>query len=200
MSTLRSVAILFADRNSIYKTLPGCDVYDIDRDARTFPGGMPVVAYPPCRTWGKLACRAKAPLDEHGLALWAIETTRRNGGVVEHPATSRLWCESGIPWLGERDKWGGYAFPLLQWWFGHLAEKATRVYVVGVEPKDLPRFQLRIGEPSHVVSSGYSHGGSRGHGHRSDKPEVNKRERSATPPAFAEWLVEVARRCHVTAP
>lgn len=34
-----TVAILFARADSVYKTLPGCDVYDIERDALTFPGG-----------------------------------------------------------------------------------------------------------------------------------------------------------------
>ena len=48
------VAVLFARADSVYKTLPGCDVYDIDRDALTFPGGNQVVAHPPCRAWGQL--------------------------------------------------------------------------------------------------------------------------------------------------
>ena len=46
---MTQVAVLFARADSIYKTLPGCDVYDIKRDARTWPGGCPVVAHPPCR-------------------------------------------------------------------------------------------------------------------------------------------------------
>lgn len=48
------VAVLFARQDSTYKALSGVDVYDIDRDARTFQGGMPVVAHPPCRAWGRL--------------------------------------------------------------------------------------------------------------------------------------------------
>lgn len=31
---LRRVAVLYARRNSIYKQMPGCDVWDEDRDAR----------------------------------------------------------------------------------------------------------------------------------------------------------------------
>ncbi|WP_255347922.1 hypothetical protein [Xanthomonas sp. NCPPB 1128] len=38
------VAVLFARADSVYKTLPGCDVYDMERDARTFAGGMQVAA------------------------------------------------------------------------------------------------------------------------------------------------------------
>jgi len=37
----RQVAVLFARSDSNYKAIPGCDVYDIERDARTFGGGCP---------------------------------------------------------------------------------------------------------------------------------------------------------------
>jgi hypothetical protein len=33
------VAVLFARANSNYKRLPGVEVYDLARDARTFQGG-----------------------------------------------------------------------------------------------------------------------------------------------------------------
>lgn len=36
---MKSVAVLFARADSIYKTMPQCDVYDIERDARTTRGG-----------------------------------------------------------------------------------------------------------------------------------------------------------------
>lgn len=38
---MKPIAILFARADSIYKTLPGCDVWDIQRDARRWPGGGP---------------------------------------------------------------------------------------------------------------------------------------------------------------
>jgi hypothetical protein len=31
-------------------------------------------------------------------------------------------------------------------------------------------------------------------------PEVSKAEREHTPPKFAQWLVDLARRCNVTQP
>jgi hypothetical protein len=52
--TLRTVAVLFARADSVYKTMPGTDVYDAERDARTWPGGAPVVAHPPCKRWSSL--------------------------------------------------------------------------------------------------------------------------------------------------
>lgn len=33
---MQQVAVLFARTDSVYKGLPGCDVYDIERDARTY--------------------------------------------------------------------------------------------------------------------------------------------------------------------
>jgi hypothetical protein len=35
------VAVLFARADSVYKALDGCDVWDIERDARRWPGGSP---------------------------------------------------------------------------------------------------------------------------------------------------------------
>lgn len=46
---LARVAVLFAREDSVYKTLPECEVYDMARDARTYDGPWPVVAHPPCR-------------------------------------------------------------------------------------------------------------------------------------------------------
>ena len=65
---MEPVAVLFARADSIYKSMPGCDVYDIERDARTWPGGAPVVAHPPCRSWGKFAHMAKPRPGERELA------------------------------------------------------------------------------------------------------------------------------------
>ena len=47
---MSNVAILFARQDSNYKAMAGTDVFDIDRDARNFEGGMPVVAHPPRAT------------------------------------------------------------------------------------------------------------------------------------------------------
>ncbi len=51
---LDTVAVLFARADSHYKALQGVEVYDMERDARTYDGPWPVVAHPPCRAWGRL--------------------------------------------------------------------------------------------------------------------------------------------------
>lgn len=178
------VAVLFARGDSVYKSIPGCDVWDIDRDARKWPGGAPVVAHPPCRAWGRLRWFAKPRPDEKELALFAVEQVRRFGGVLEHPAGSTLWAAAGLPSVGERDAYGGWTLPIHQHWFGHRAEKKTILYIVGVEPKRVPGIHLRIDEPTHVIQSRK----------RDSRPHVSKAERERTPPMLADWLVELARR------
>ena len=101
------VAVLFARQDSIYKRIAGCDVYDMDRDARTYDGPLPVVAHPPCRAWGRLRRFANPRPDERNIARLAVALVREFGGVLEHPAGSLLWPSQRLPLPGQRDSWGG---------------------------------------------------------------------------------------------
>lgn len=168
-----TVAVLFAREDSHYKTMAGCDVWDIVRDARKWPGGAPVVAHPPCRAWGRLRKFAKPRPDEKALALWAVDQVRKWGGVLEHPITSTLWETVGCLGYGIRDQHGGALFAVAQSSFGHRAEKLTGIYMVGGE---LPAVPL----PGVAVTT---------------VERMCRREREATPPEFARWLVELARGC-----
>lgn len=189
---MKTVAVLFARADSVYKTLPGCDVWDIDRDARKWPGGAPVVAHPPCRAWGQLSHMANPRSDEKELARWAVRQVRRWGGALEHPAKSKPWPDQGLPGPGERDEYGGWTLPIHQHWWGHRAEKKTKLYIVGCEPGDAPAPPLVLGEaPAVCGTSGRRSDGSR----NTDRPEISKAEREHTPPDLARWLVELARRC-----
>lgn len=183
------VAVLFARQDSTYKTLPDVDVFDIDRDARTFQGGMPVVAHPPCRAWGRLRAFANPRPDEMNLARLAVALVREFGGVLEHPAGSTLWPAQMLPLPGgARDQYGGWTFAAPQMWWGHKAEKATWFYIVGVAPAEMPPVPLVLGDATHVVQSRK----------RQDyRPHITKAEREHTPPPLAVWLVEVARRCRI---
>ncbi len=182
------MAVLFARADSVYKTLSGCDVWDIERDARRWPGGAPVVAHPPCRSWGRLRTFAKPRPGEKELALWAVEQVRCWGGVLEHPAASQLWPACGLPEPGRFDSAGGWTLPIHQHWFGHRAEKATLLYIVGVAPRDVPEMPMRIDEPTHVVQS---------RKRQNYRPHITKAEREHTPLVLAQWLVELARRTRV---
>ena len=188
----KNVAVLFARADSVYKTLPDCDVYDIDRDARKWPGGTPCIAHPPCRLWATLAHMAtRARPDEKELAFIAVQFIRANGGVLEHPIKSKLWKAAGLPGIGERDEWGGFTLQISQWCWGHKADKPTRLYVCGCKRSDVPPMPFRQGPATHVVNTG--HGVRKGS--PAFRPHCTKREREATPPPLAQWLVELAKRC-----
>lgn len=189
---MKTVAVLFARADSIYKTLPGCDVWDAERDARKWRGGAPVVAHPPCRAWGRLRHMANPRPDEKSLALFAVEQVRAFGGVLEHPAHSTLWPTAELPSIGEVDEWGGWTLPIHQYWFGHRAQKSTWLYIVGCDYRSCPAMPLVLGKAEFVVSTS----GRRKDGTRAGRSrEITKPEREHTPLALAEWLVELARRC-----
>jgi len=180
------ISVLFAREDSVYKTMPDLDVWDKQRDARNFTGNNPVVAHPPCRAWGRLRKFANPEKGERALSILAIRLIRKNGGVLEHPKSSTLWKKAGLPAPGKRDCFGGFTLGVNQHWWGHKAEKATLLYICGVEPKDLPPIPLNFIPPSHVVQS------------QSDstlKPHISKAEREHTPIDFAKWLVDLASRC-----
>lgn len=180
--------VLFARQDSDYKRLD-CDVFDIDRDARNYTGSLPVVAHPPCRAWGRLRQFAKPRPDEKGLALFAVDVVRRVGGVLEHPAYSSLWAAAGLPRPGcKPDEFGGWTLPVVQFWFGHRAMKATWLYIVGASPADVPVIPLVLGDAPRVIAQSYKRKSPR-------RMEVTDREREATPPDFAKWLLALAKCC-----
>lgn len=185
-AAIKNVAILFARGDSNYKSLKGVDVWDAERNARNWTGGCPVVAHPPCRAWGRLRQFAKPRQGERLLATWAVRQVRMWGGVLEHPVGSRLWKKAGLPEPGQLDRYGGWTLPIHQHWWGHRAEKATLLYIVGCGPADIPDLPLRLGEPTHVVQSRKRHG---------YRPHITKAEREHTPLPLAVWLVALASRC-----
>lgn len=176
------VAVLCVARNSIYKQIEGLDVYDIDRDARTFPGGMPIVGHPPCRAWSAYCRHQAKPLPgEKELAPMVVELLRKTGGVLEHPAHSRLWDELDLPKPGEPQRGGLWSMAVKQSWWGDSRTKATWLLFCGVSPRDI-EVPLRLHNPE---------------GDRRRWQVMSKHQRAATCPAFAEWLIEVARASSV---
>jgi hypothetical protein len=181
---MRPVSILFARKDSIYKTLPGCDVWDEERDARKWPGGTPVVAHPPCAQWGILRSFSRNVPDIKALAPLAVTLVQMYGGVLEHPERSTLWKHCGLPAPGSSDSKGRYTLSVPQWWWGHKAMKWTWLYVVAVNPASIPSYPFTLGEPQYTCGSSTLRG---------LRPEVPRAEREHTPPAFAQFLVEIAR-------
>lgn len=185
------IAVLFARRDSIYKSMPGCDVWDIDRDARLWPGGCPIVAHPPCRAWGALKAFAKPRPDEKDLARWAVAQVRQHGGVMEHPRYSSLWRDQGMSLGRDSDAWGGFTISVDQHWWAHKCAKPTWLYVVGVARRNLPRVEIPFTQPTHCIDDGARF---KGIDMALRMKPLPKSEREKTPPLFADWLCEIARR------
>jgi hypothetical protein len=197
------VAALYIDPRGPYPRLLGADAcWDEQRDARLYEGPWPVVAHPPCRNWGSL--RHLATADDSDCGPRAVAQVRRWGGVLEHPARSTLFAHCGIPKPGELpDAFGGRTIEVCQIDWGHVARKRTWLYIVG--PAEIgPTPPAR--EPTHWCS------GFRSSTHASPKryktngcavpPGIkvcSAQQRRRTPVAFAEWLIDIARRARPSA-
>ena len=178
------ISVLFAARESIYKTIPGLDVWDIDRNALNWPGGNRGIFHPPCRLWSKwLRHLSTAPREERNLALWSVDQVRKEGGILEHPACSLLWTEARLPKPGTGDTYG-FSIALYQQWFGHKAQKATWLYICDI--KSLPEIPFVLGDPA--VRGPWGHEVK----HRNVE-RLSKAERHGTPLKFALWLVDAVQ-------
>lgn len=178
--TLRTVAALCVASNSIYKTMPGVDAYDKARDVRAFPGGMPVVAHPPCRAWSAYTShQAKPEPGEAELGLLCADWLREWGGVLEHPAHSRLFEAARLPGPGKR---AGELFtvPVLQAWWGYPMRKETWLCFSRV---DIMQLDFPYSE----------HDSRAGIGDRRRQQVMSKNQRAATVEPMARWLVAAAR-------
>jgi hypothetical protein len=177
------ISVLFAARDSVYKKIPGLDVWDEDRDALNWPGGNPGIFHPPCRLFCRLRHLSTAPESEKELAYWSVSKVRQWGGVLEHPAHSRLWDEALLPSPGHADNYG-FSYDLDQYWFGHSGKKRTWLYICGLDPEHVPVHAIRLaGNYEDLFASA---------GRKYVPGSRHSGIRSATPLAFAQWLVEVA--------
>jgi hypothetical protein len=122
---------------------------------------------------------------------------REFGGVLEHPESSQLWPDQGLPGPGQRDEFGGWTLPVHQFWFGHRAQKKTLLYVVGCEPKEIPPMPLVLGMSDCVIrlDKRRADGTHIRKGDRDWKQPLGPAEREHTPPEMAKWLVALAAKC-----
>lgn len=187
------VAALFVESEGAYWNLPGVDLWDERRDARMYEGPHPVVAHPPCARWCQLAAvneaRYGTPVGHDGgcfaAALMAVEAY---GGVLEHPAYTLAWHAFDLPrprrgsWQGDAER--GWVTEVSQSAYGCAARKRTWLYYVGPKPPELD-WSDPAGEA--VIGGGINSGECVG------RRKIEKREASATPPAFRDLLLSLAR-------
>jgi hypothetical protein len=194
------IAALYVDPDGCYAGLPDVELWDEARDARRYAGPHPVVAHPPCQRWCKMAPVNQARYgqaigDDGGCFGAALAAVRRWGGVLEHPAYSIAWLAHGLPWPPEagcwqRDLTGGWCCYVEQRNYGHRARKPTWLYAVGTPLPELkwqkaacPHAWISADRPRSVLNA-------MGIG------QLGKREARATPPAFRDVLLSMARTVH----
>lgn len=187
------IAALFVQKGGCYFGLPDVEPWDEARDARLYAGPWPVVAHPPCSRWCQLAHVVQARYghrvgDDGGCFASALSSVRAWGGVLEHPARSLAWPRHGLrkpPSMGwSRDLFeNAWVCEVSQRAYGHRARKLTWLYFVGESP---PALDWSRPAPAAQVSFMQNHGNS-------PLPRLSKKSASATPPAFRDALLSIAR-------
>lgn len=186
-----TVAALYVERDGVYAGLPGVEVWDESRDARTYAGPWPVVAHPPCPAWSRMAgfrmfVWGLEPGKDGGCFEAALESVRRWGGVLEHPAFSKAWDAFGLPKPVTHHGWtgglcGGFSAYVEQGRYGQELLKRTWLYCYGIEPGQLAwGYTPNSGECGKWSAAWNRGGGSNG-------------RRSHTPEAFRDVLLDMAR-------
>jgi hypothetical protein len=198
------IAALFVHAGGVYCGLPDVDPWDEKRDARLYAGPWPVIAHPPCSRWCRLAGFVEARWgykrgEDDGCFASALESVRRYGGVLEHPAYSDAWPAYDLPVPMRGGGWqrgfcGGWAAHVEQNRYGHPAKKATWLYAFGIDPPDMRWGFVHDQKTTALVSWCGNH-------IRSDerRPRVGKIRAAATPIAFRDALVSIARSAKVPA-
>lgn len=203
------VAALFVAKNGCYFGLPDVDPWDEERDARLYRGSWPVVAHPPCQRWGRYwsgGPSAKDRLlkgDDRGCFAAALFAARSWGGVIEHPEASWAWEWFGLAkppkkgqWLSA-DNFDGYTCCVEQGHYGHRARKATWLYVC--KPVDLPNLIWGPCSGKDSLDESFRSNEERRVARASGvrpKKRLSAYENLATPPAFRDILLNLARSCN----
>jgi hypothetical protein len=184
------IAALYVETGGVYFGLEDVDPWDEERDARLYAGPWPVVAHPPCNRWSLMAqCRGMRDGEDDGCFEAALDAVRTFGGVLEHPAHSLAWERFGLPIPCN----GGWSLSLIdlgcttevdQRHYGMRCRKPTWLYYVGPEPYDF------IWNPSDRGERVFSPTSKRG---EYANTHNNHSQRSRTPPAFRDVLLDMAR-------
>ena len=196
------IAALFVHRGGVYWDLPDVDPWDESRDARLYAGPWPVVAHPPCSRWCRLAGLVEARWghkrgEDGGCFASALASVRRWGGVLEHPAYSDAWATFSLPIPSRSGGWqrgfcGGWSCHVEQSRYGHPAKKATWLYAYGT---DLPT--LSWGSDPDTKSTALVSWCGNHVSTGETRPRVGKSAASATPLAFRDVLLGIARSVRV---
>lgn len=186
------IAALYVQPNGVYSNLDGVDPWPESRDARLYAGPWPVVAHPSCSVWCQLAHINQKRYghrvgDDLGCFAKALCAVQDWGGVLEHPAFSYAWPAHCMQ-RPQRGSWqrtidGAWVTEVSQSAYGHAARKRTWLYAVCPSP---PALDWSEPAPRAQVSFCKNHGNSA-------LPRMSKKAAAATPLAFRDLLICIAR-------
>lgn len=186
-----TVAALFVEAGGVYYGLPNVDPWDHVRDARLYNGPHPVVAHPPCNRWCQMAFLNQRIYgyrvgEDGGCFAAALAAVRRFGGVLEHPAHSYAWATFDLP-EPMTDGWqrafcGGWVARVDQGMYGHRGRKSTWLYASVDDPPAL-RWERAPSGAGWWLNGRTRLGADR----------LRDKAARATPPAFRDVLLEIAR-------
>jgi hypothetical protein len=199
------IAALYVQSGGCYFNLPDVDPWDQARDARSYEGPWPVVAHPPCERWGRYWAGSPATHgryrlgDDGGCFAAALASVRAWRGVLEHPEGSHAWRAFSIPAPPRAGGWvpgrlaGEWTCCVAQGRYGHQAQKRT--WLLCVNGRDTPPPDLIWGPTGQTLPPVL--GETPAQRARRIKTGVcqnlSKRQRAATPPAFRDLLLSLAR-------
>lgn len=208
-----TVAALFVAEGGAYYGLEDVDPWPESRDARKYAGPWPVVAHPPCERWGRYwsggpsAKVRRTKGDDGGTFAAALDALKRWGGVLEHPEASHAFAHFDLlrprlprAWSmaathGKRTIW---TCQVEQGHYGHRARKKTWLLATSNRYGDgLPELIWgpstgeRLDEGFHSAAERRA---ARAAGIK-PRPRLSTRENLATPPAFRDVLLNIARSC-----
>ena len=204
------IAALYVESDGAYFGLPGVDPWDETRDARKYQGPHPVVAHPPCQRWGrfwggnpKQWPRLKLG-DDQGCFAAALAAVRQFGGVLEHPEASHAWAANGLNKPPKSGGWisadfqGGWTCCVEQGHYGHLSRKATWLYAVVADPRNLPTLAWGKAENCIRVAGAGFHSKAERDAARTagthKQQQLPTKLRNATPVQFRDLLLDIAQR------
>ena len=199
----RIIAALYVESRGVYAGLPDVDLWDRDRDARTYAGPWPVVAHPPGARWGR--SWGGHPTQQPRLVLGDDVGMLRRGPGRDAPARRCLGAPRGQPCVdrpsdssrhhrepeGGRDGLAGGVDVLRgKGHYGHRSRKTTGWYAVGgaLPGSGVGRAQrpVRSRRGDHSAADRW----------RAIKMEacqrLSHRERNATPELFRDLLIAMA--------
>jgi hypothetical protein len=139
--------------------------------------------------------------DDAGCFASALASVQRWGGVLEHPAYSHAWPRFALP-RPVRGAWSRCLFASIpegrrawvtevsQSAYGHQARKRTWLYVVARHAPEALDWRDLEG----TAWCGWNNP-DRERMRERGKRTLSKAESKATPPAFSELLLSIARSC-----